>query len=183
MQDELFAPLIGAAAAEHDIEPAVARAVCRAESLMRTWAPRFELKANKYFVTTRDWSRRVGITEDTERVCQKMSWGLMQVMGFRARELGFKGLLPELCDPNVGLRYGCLALKDCQRRFGKAGTLGFDENVIAAYNAGSPRDLDHDGHLDNEDYVRKVLAGMEPWEKVWAQNRLAIVKMHLGAVA
>jgi soluble lytic murein transglycosylase-like protein len=35
------------------------------------------------------------------------SWGLMQVMGQSARELGYREFIPELCDPASGLYWGC----------------------------------------------------------------------------
>ena len=34
----------------------------------------------------------------------------MQVMGQVARELGYKGDLPKLCEPEIGLEWGCLHL-------------------------------------------------------------------------
>lgn len=46
---------------------------------------------------------------DQEWWGQQASWGLLQVMGAVAREVGFGGLyLPELCgDPALGLSLGC----------------------------------------------------------------------------
>lgn len=183
MQHEILKAMAKTAGAEHDIQPSLLIAMSLVETADRTYATRFEINSSRYLTATRNWANRTKVTEDTERVGQKTSWGIMQVMGFRARELGFAGLFPELTQVALGLRYGCLALKDCQRRFGKPGTLGFDENVVAAYNAGSPRDLDKDGKLDNHEYVAKVFANFEPWEKIAAQERIALVKMKLRGVA
>jgi hypothetical protein len=63
---------------------------------------------------------------------QQASWGLMQVMGAVAREAGFDGpYLPQLCDPAIGLRYGCQVL---------AGHLAWAHGnvtqALAAYNGG-----------------------------------------------
>lgn len=44
----------------------------------------------------------------TEMTSRAISWGLMQVMGQVAREYGFGGpFLSELCDPEMGLEFGC----------------------------------------------------------------------------
>jgi soluble lytic murein transglycosylase-like protein len=48
---------------------------------------------------------------DNEWWAQQASWGLLQIMGALARELGFVGpFLTELCDPAINLRLGCLHL-------------------------------------------------------------------------
>lgn len=46
----------------------------------------------------------------TEFAQQSASWGLMQVMGAVAREMGMKGWITRLCDPHEGVRLGCLYL-------------------------------------------------------------------------
>lgn len=48
---------------------------------------------------------------DTERIGRATSWGLMQVMGETARVVGFRGWYPELCIPEVGLKWGCEYLR------------------------------------------------------------------------
>jgi soluble lytic murein transglycosylase-like protein len=80
---------------------------------------------------------------------QKMSWGLMQIMGFKARELGYEGYLPMLCLPHVGLEWGCRALEGFLKR-----ERGDYFRAVASYNAGSVRYID--GKLVNEEYVLKV---------------------------
>jgi hypothetical protein len=50
----------------------------------------------------------------TEDLCKAMSFGLMQIMGEVARELGFPGrFLSGLCDPETGLEFGCRKLRRC----------------------------------------------------------------------
>ena len=56
----------------------------------------------------------------------------MQVMGTVARELGFEGPMPQLCEPNIGIYYGCKKLFDLNRRHLTI------MDALAAYNAGSP---------------------------------------------
>lgn len=73
------------------------------------------------------------ITEETELLCQKTSWGLCQVMGAVAREHGHNGLLTELVVAETGLKFGAIHLR---RRCLKHPSLG---DVFATYNAGSPR--------------------------------------------
>lgn len=71
---------------------------------------------------------------DAEWWGQQASWGLMQVMGAVAREHGFRGWHPELCDPEVGVKYGCVHLRWLadrhQAQYGWPG-------VLRAYNTGS----------------------------------------------
>lgn len=77
------------------------------------------------------------------------SWGLMQVMGQSAREMGFTGPFSDLLIPEVGLYWGCKHLAIKKRlyfaRYGWAG-------VLSAYNAGSPLVL-KSGKYKNQHYV------------------------------
>lgn len=69
---------------------------------------------------------------DQEWWAQQASWGLMQVMGAVAREHGFSGnYLSELCDPLVGLEYGCRHLA-ADLRWAN----GNVAQALAAYNGG-----------------------------------------------
>jgi hypothetical protein len=90
-----------------------------------------------------------GATALTEWIGQQTSWGLMQVMGAVAREFGFKGHFPGLCDPLEGLHYGCKLLVRLRDRYhamhGWAG-------VVDAYNDGTSR-IERDF-----DYPHKVAA-------------------------
>lgn len=89
---------------------------------------------------------------DAEWWGQQASWGLMQVMGAVAREHGFTGHLPGLCDSFKGLEYGCQHLAALRDRYLK---LHGWPGVVCAYNAGSPR-LDAAGHFVNQIYADKV---------------------------
>ncbi|MDT0496510.1 lytic transglycosylase domain-containing protein [Algiphilus sp. W345] len=93
-----------------------------------------------------------GSSRLTEWLGQQTSWGVMQVMGAVARELGYEGHFAGLCDPATGLDYGCRYLARLAGRFRlQHGWPG----VVAAYNAGSPR-LDAQGRFENQVYVDKV---------------------------
>ena len=94
----------------------------------------------------------------TERIGQMCSWGLMQVMGAVARELGYTQSFPKLCYPAVGLRYGCLHLHKFKSKYSAW------PDVIASYNAGSPRrSLGPGSPYFNQSYVDKVLA---EWDRL-----------------
>jgi soluble lytic murein transglycosylase-like protein len=51
-------------------------------------------------------------TRRSEAYARGFSWGLMQVMGQVAREMGFDGtFLSATCDPEQGLAIGCKLLR------------------------------------------------------------------------
>ena len=138
--------LIDRVAREHGLEPALVRAVVQVESGGDPWAVRAEPAFYRTYVQPMNLS-------DTEERARSISWGLMQIMGEVARELGFAGkYLSALCDPETGLRYGCMHLK---RFLDRHGTV---ERAVAAYNAGSPRMAN--GRFVNQDYVDKVMAAV-----------------------
>lgn len=97
---------------------------------------------------------------DAEWWGQAASWGLMQVMGAVARELGMKGDIASLCDPEIGVQFGCMHLANLRKRFYTK--FGYD-GVVAAYNAGSPRVL-ASGVFENQIYVDAIhkAGGMLP---------------------
>ena len=109
-----------------------------------------------------------GTTAGAEWTGQQASWGLMQVMGAVAREMGFAGpFLPELCDPATGLDIGTKYFLSLMVRYGKA------PDAIAAYNAGSPQH-NPDGTYTNQQYVDKVTAAWAEWDAWLAANPQAV---------
>ena len=105
-----------------------------------------------------DFRGPAGVTADAEWWGQQASWGLMQVMGATARWLGYtEPDLPALCDPAIGLKYGCLYLARQTKRHGLAAG-------VAAYNAGSVVRVTADGPYINQGYVDKVMARMAAFE-------------------
>lgn len=93
------------------------------------------------------------ITEQTEEILQKTSWGLMQVMGAVLREMGFNKNLPKAIDPKINVSYGTKFLRKLIDKYENR------DDVIAAYNAGSPR-RDKNGKYVNQAYVDTVIAYM-----------------------
>jgi soluble lytic murein transglycosylase-like protein len=95
-------------AAEHGLEPALVCAVIEQESAWEPWAVRYEPGFLSHYVAPLYTAGKLSATEAYTR---SMSWGLMQVMGQVAREYGFSGAsLAELCDPGVGVEFGCRVL-------------------------------------------------------------------------
>lgn len=131
------------------LQPELVRAIIQVESEGDVYATRFEPDW-KYFYIPSEMAKRTHVTLLTERNGQATSWGLMQVMGAVAREFGFKGKFPQLCEPKEGISYGCLKLRQLFDLYKD------ERSVIAAYNAGSPR-TDGRGFFVNQPYVDKVM--------------------------
>ncbi len=124
-------------AAQYSLDPALVCAVVEQESYppWNPWSVRAEPAFDQRYVKplhktpTEEWAR-------------SMSWGLMQVMGEVARELGYTGDLPALCDPFTGLEWGCVQLR---RKFDAAG--GDATKALLAWNGGG-----------NPNYAAEVMA-------------------------
>jgi soluble lytic murein transglycosylase-like protein len=124
-------------------------AIVQTESGGDPLAVRFE-PDYKYVLNTAQFATANNISQVTEMMLQKTSWGLVQVMGGVAREHGHKGSILELAVAEIGLRYGAKHLKKFMRKYPNK------EDVIASYNAGSPvKGLD--GKYKNQQYVDKVI--------------------------
>lgn len=94
-----------AAAAKWNLPPDIVCGIVERETTWNPWASRYEPKFYDAYIYPL-WLR--GIVKDiTEAQHRSTSWGLMQVMGQVAREMRFSGDLPSLCDPAIGLDYGC----------------------------------------------------------------------------
>lgn len=94
---------------------------------------------------------KLGLSSEEGRG-RSTSWGLMQVIGETAREMGMTADFSALLDPRVGLYWGCRHLKKLKDRYLKQYGWG---GVVAAYNAGTPRKR-KDGKWVNQYYVDRV---------------------------
>lgn len=158
--------LITAAAKEYYLKEEWVYAIVMKESSGITHATRFEDKTYadhmerdrlgraNYFVRPKTYARLLGFgySEATERVHQMTSWGLMQVMGFKARELGYAHHLPEMCSPETGLAMGCKAFRGFLEKY-----QGLYRHAALAYNAGSVRNDPDTGKFVNQSYLDQVL--------------------------
>lgn len=96
-------------AAAHSLDPALVCAVVEQESSWNTWAMRYEPAFFAKYVANLYTNNKVSASEAYAR---GFSWGLMQVMGQVARELGCDApFLSALCDPELGLAVGCKVLR------------------------------------------------------------------------
>lgn len=139
------------------VDSDLACAIAKVESSWNPWAVRFEPKWS-YFEWPEKFAKILGITLETEKQLQSCSWGLLQIMGGVARELGFQGPLQMLCGPRIGAQYACMKLKALKKRYAVL------EDQISAYNAGTPR-MHSDGTYENQAYVDAVIKAYAELQK------------------
>lgn len=117
-----FMVWIKVSAKRFDLSPAVLAGLVAQESGGQTWAARpepyyrwiFGRRAVNLPLLKRLLPRWRTLKQDF--YMQRISFGLCQVMGAVARELGLKGYLTELLDPAVGLHCGAEYLDKCLKR-------------------------------------------------------------------
>jgi len=157
------APNIEKAARLYGLDPHLVAAICVTESSLDERAMRFEpnyqwlFKADKF---AREWRTDL----KTEVALQRFSYGLMQIMGATARELGFDAFLPNLCKPEVGLFWGCKYFAILLNRHGDR------DKAIVSYNAGSPRWDASKGEWENQVYLDKVLARYREFKSAYGNS-------------
>lgn len=139
------------AAQRNGLEPMLLAALVMRESSGNPFAGRFEEGYPFLFDVLKKkplrWERQAVIPSlgtcsgATERVWQQTSWGLCQVMGGTARELGFSGpFLSALSQPEEGAEYGARYLAKLVRLHGL-------QDGLSAYNAGSPTDANFKAYV------------------------------------
>jgi len=104
-----FVALARKCAAAQSLDPALVCAVIEQESGWNPWALRYEPAFFAKYVASLYTNNKVSASEAYAR---GFSWGLMQVMGQVAREMGFDSpFLSALCDPEQGIAVGCKVLR------------------------------------------------------------------------
>jgi soluble lytic murein transglycosylase-like protein len=156
-------------AAKHGLEPNLIEAICLTESGGNPFATKPE-PTYPYLMNVKTW-RPFSVTReqasaktapagfpclaghpDQEWWSQQQSWGLMQVMGAVARELGFTGpYLSQLTEVVTGLHFGCKHFA-AQLAWAK----GDVNKALGAYNAGRGGASGPAGQL----YTQKVRANL-----------------------
>ena len=119
-------------ATHRGLDPALVCAIIEQESAWNPHAIRYEPAFFAKYVAPLFTNNKVKPPTNTEAQSRSISWGLMQVMGQSAREVGFAGqFLSELCDPAVGIEVGC-ALFACKLRFAE----GNISRALQSWNGG-----------------------------------------------
>jgi len=133
---------------EQNVPKNLLAAIIQTESSNNKWAVRFE-PHYKWLYKTKENAAANGITEATETVFQMTSFGLCQLMGALLRELGLKGPIFQAFDEKTNIEYAAKFLKRLASKYKER------DDIIAAYNAGSPiKNLN--GVYKNQQYVDKV---------------------------
>lgn len=144
MADNSLITLARQIAGKHGLNDALVCAICEQESAWNPTAKRYEPAFYKHYVSPLIYS--IGIS-DEEATDRSTSWGLMQLMGQVARELGFTEPISTLCDPATGLDWGC---KFFAQKLLKAGGDAFA--ALQRWNGGA-----------NSSYAGQVIARMDKY--------------------
>jgi soluble lytic murein transglycosylase-like protein len=140
MVSENVRKFIDMVSSKHNLDPDLVEAFVMQESSGNTNAVRVEFGFYEKYCKPMPMN-------DTEKMCRAMSWGLMQILGQTAREIGFNGkFLTELLDPIIGLEYGCKYLSHKIAGYAEL------DDAIAAYNSGTPIKKINGGYI-NQHYV------------------------------
>jgi len=142
--------IIREVASETNVPWNLLAAIVQTESSGNALAARFE-PDYKYYFKVKEFAKANQITEITETVFQKTSWGLCQLMGGLCRELGHNGSLLEVLDQELNLRLCAKHLVNLIKKYPER------EAMLAAYNGGSPIKDMKTGKYRNQQYVDKVL--------------------------
>jgi len=132
-------------------------AIIETESNWNPFAVRYEPHWKYIVPVSNTMLKKMGITRETEEQLQKFSWGLMQVMGAVARELNYSEILTKLITPQDNINVGVRKVIELFKKYKNL------EDVIASYNAGSPRKVD--GKYVNQSYVDKVLSAYRKYKE------------------
>lgn len=133
-QDQLIA-LAKQIAVEYGLPPEMVCAVCEQESSWNPTAWRYEPAFYDRYIAP-----MTGLSP-TEMHGRAFSFGLMQIMGEVARELGYVGDLLELAAPETAIEYGCKKLLQC------VNATTSKSDALERYNGGG-----------NPNYASQVLA-------------------------
>jgi soluble lytic murein transglycosylase-like protein len=139
------------AAEQNKLDPVLVAAIVATESNFDTFAARYEPSFKYMPILAYKFAELSGITQKTEEFFQKCSFGLMQVMGLVAREVGYSRSLLQLTIPENGLMIGCKKLSLIYQKYQD------ESKAILAYNGGSLR-INSSGTYSNQIYLEKVLA-------------------------
>lgn len=142
--------LISSVAANHGVDDNYLYSLVMVESAGKPWVSRIEYHY-PYLVTPKLYSQKLGITESTEVMNQRTSYGLVQIMGGVARELGWQSHLPKIFTPHINLNLGLTLIKKLMKKYDDD-----MDKVSAAYNWGHASMDRTTGKFKNQSYVDKI---------------------------
>ncbi len=153
---------------ELEVDANLIAAIIQTESGGVPWRQRFEavyqpdegdgddffriLPARKYLVSPERWAKQCGISVATETMQQYTSHGLMQVMGYTARGMGYDDNLTEMLEPGIGIYWGSLYLGQKLKAYQSV------KSAVAAYNRGTAQRKKDSLEFVNQPYVDKVMS-------------------------
>src|SRR5262249_45063110 len=137
MPDNPIAPLIKKYAEQNNLEKEIVAGLIWQESRGETYAYRYEPDFFRRYLEGRKRTELNGFvpallpTLESEKSARATSWGLMQIMGETARELGFnEQYLTRLLCPDVNISLGCDFLWQLLKRFETS------DRALLAWNGG-----------------------------------------------
>lgn len=136
-------------ARRYEIDPKLIKAIITQESSWNCYAIRYE-QTYSYLYKEEEFAKKCKVSLSTEINTQKMSWGLCQLMGALARELGHEGALPELIDPAINIELACKHLSHLKKM------VTCEDDIISAYNGGLGALHRIEGKYRNQGYVDSV---------------------------
>ena len=149
MEHQAWIEMITEKSRQADLPPEMILAIIETESDGNPYAATYHANYSWINMQTK---RPAACHPNTESVLQRTAWGLMQIMGATARDMGFDEWLTELTIPVVNIAIGMKYLAGLSERYLESHGI---DGVIAAYNAGSPKKT-ADGKYRNQAYVDKV---------------------------
>ena len=155
----MFNELIKLYADKYKIDPVFLTALIKVESGFNPLAIRYEINY-RWIYKLEEMTKLVGCSKETMLVMQRTSFGLCQLMGANAYELGLKIYATALLSPELNLKYACMYLNKIIR----AQSLQDTVDIYAAYNAGSVRKTKN-GEYYNQIYVNKFIQVFEELKK------------------
>lgn len=117
----------------YEIDKLLIASVIMVESGGNQFAIRYEPDF-KYLHEISLWSQRWVVSYSTCKILQQCSYGLMQIMGATAMDLGLKDIPTNLFDIEKNIKYGTKVLKEKSKEWGNDPL-----DIYAAYNAGTIR--------------------------------------------
>lgn len=140
------------------LDPLWIKAIIQQESQGNVCALRFE-PLFPYLFQPKIFAQHSLISQVTEEMTQKMSWGLGQIMGSLARQQGHSGFMGELFQPELNIKHICIRLVDLR------GISKEKDDIFAMYNGGpGAYKRKTNGVYPNQSYVDLVNSHLQSFK-------------------